>query len=52
VTDYTEWKTFDGITPVAFTTATNGQPQRHRQGDDGGDQPDGRSEDVREAAPK
>jgi len=27
VTDYTEWKTFDGITlPVAFTTTTNGQP--------------------------
>ncbi|MEA2238821.1 MAG: zinc protease [Thermoanaerobaculia bacterium] len=27
VTDYTEWKTFDGITlPVSFTTATNGQP--------------------------
>jgi zinc protease len=27
VTDYTEWKTFDGITlPVSFTTTTNGQP--------------------------
>ena len=27
VTDYTEWKTFDGITlPVAFTTTTAGQP--------------------------
>ncbi|HEX7677544.1 MAG TPA: pitrilysin family protein, partial [Thermoanaerobaculia bacterium] len=27
VTDYTEWKTFDGITlPVSFTTTTAGQP--------------------------
>jgi len=27
VTDYTEWKTFDGITlPVSYTTTTNGQP--------------------------
>ena len=27
VTDYTEWKTFDGITlPIAFTTTTAGQP--------------------------
>jgi zinc protease len=27
VTEYTDWKTFDGITiPVSFTTATNGQP--------------------------
>jgi hypothetical protein len=26
VTEYTEWKTFDGVTvPVAFTTSTNGQ---------------------------
>ena len=27
ITDYTDWKTFDGITlPVAFTTTTAGQP--------------------------
>jgi hypothetical protein len=27
VTDYTEWKTFDGITlPISFTTTTAGQP--------------------------
>jgi zinc protease len=27
VTEYTDWKTFDGLTlPVAFTTTTNGQP--------------------------
>ena len=27
ITDYTDWKTFDGITlPVAFTNTTDGQP--------------------------
>jgi zinc protease len=27
ITEYTDWKTFDGLTlPVAFTTTTNGQP--------------------------